>query len=141
MPRARTALAVLVTALVLELNLARAATPPEYKLGDVAESDVVTPVALVVVNPEATEILKKRVAEEVRFVVRYAPQTLAEAEAELRESVRGARLNFLTHVQQADLNRRPSPGSLARSPLLRPRIFRSTNSLPYGSAASRRMRW
>ena len=99
--RVRTALAVLVTALVLQLQSARAAVP-DYKLGDVAESDVITPVALLVVNPEATEVLKQRVAQEVRFVVRFAPQTTAEAEAALRESIVTARRNFMTNVQQSD---------------------------------------
>src|SRR5687767_14456535 len=58
--RVRTALAVLATALVLSLQPARAAQP-DYKLGDVAEADIVTPVALSVINPEATEVLKKKV--------------------------------------------------------------------------------
>ena len=100
--RARAALAVLVTAFVLQTQPARAAVP-EYKLGDVAEADIVTPVALNVVNPEATEVLKQKVAQEIRFVVRYAPQTLAEAEAELRESLANARRLFMTNVQQADI--------------------------------------
>jgi hypothetical protein len=100
--RACTALAVLVTALVLQLQPARAAVP-DYKLGDVAEADVVTPVALVVVNPEATEALKQRVAGEVRFVVRHAPQLVGETEAALRESIAAARRSFMTNVQQADL--------------------------------------
>ena len=60
--RVRTALAVLATALVLQLQPAHAAQP-DYKLGDVAEADIVTPVALSVINPEATEALKKKVAE------------------------------------------------------------------------------
>src|SRR5688500_6961755 len=100
-PRVRTALAVLVTALVLQLHPARAALP-DYKLGDVAEANVITPVALVVVNPEATEVLKQGVAQEVRFVVRHAPQTLAEVEGELREAIVTARRNFMTNVQQTD---------------------------------------
>jgi hypothetical protein len=100
-PRVRTALAVLVTALILQLHPARAALP-DYKLGDVAEADVITPVALVVVNPEATEALKKGVAQEVRFVVRHAPQSLAEAEAEVNDAIVTARRNFMTNVQQAD---------------------------------------
>jgi hypothetical protein len=100
--RVRTALAVFATALVLQLQPAHAAQP-EYRLGDVAESDIVTPVALNVVNPEATEALKKKVADEVRFVVRHAPQTLTEAEAELRESIIATRRKFMTNVQQADL--------------------------------------
>jgi hypothetical protein len=100
--RARTALAVLVTAFVLHLQPARAAVP-EYKLGDVAEADIVTPVALNVMNPEATEALKQKVAQEIRFVVKFAPQALTEAETELREALVNARRLFMTNVQQADV--------------------------------------
>jgi hypothetical protein len=70
MIRVRPALAVLVTALALQSDPARAAVP-DYKLGDVATADVVTPVQLLVVNPEGTEELKRKVAQEVRFVVRH----------------------------------------------------------------------
>src|SRR5688500_5127775 len=98
---ARAALAVLVTALVLQLHPAHAALP-DYKLGDVAEADVITPVALVVVNPEATEELKRRVSLEIKFVVRHAPELVAEAESQLREILNGARRAFRTNVQQTD---------------------------------------
>jgi hypothetical protein len=101
-PRARTTFAVFVTALVLQLNPARAAVP-DYKLGDVAETDVVTPVPLLVINPEATEALKQKAAQEVRFVVRHSPQVVADAEAELRESIVTARRNFMTNLRPADL--------------------------------------
>jgi hypothetical protein len=100
---ARIALAVLITALVLQVQPAGAAVP-EYKLGDVAAADVVTPVALVVVNPEATEQLKQRVADEVRFVVRHAPKSIVEVEAELRASILGVRRKFMTNLQQTDLD-------------------------------------
>jgi hypothetical protein len=100
--RVRPAFVPLVTALVLLLLPLRAAVP-DYKLGDVAEADVVTPVALVVINPEATEALKKKVAEEIRFVVRQAPQTLTAVENELRESVAGVRRSFMTSLRPADL--------------------------------------
>jgi hypothetical protein len=99
--RGRLAFAFLVSASFLCLP-ARAAVP-DYKLGDVAEADIVTPVALVVINPQATEVLKKKVADEIRFVVRHAPQTLAAAESELRESIAAGRRGFMTSVQQSDL--------------------------------------
>lgn len=100
---ARIALAVLATALVLQLQPARAATP-EYKLGDVAVAEVITPVALVVVNPEETEKLKQRVADEVRFVVRHAPKTIVEVESDLRVSIVNVRRKFMTNLQQADFD-------------------------------------
>jgi hypothetical protein len=101
MSRVPTALALLISALVSHVHSAPAAVP-EYKLGDVAESDVITPVALQVVNPEATETLKQKVAQEVRLVVRHAPQLLVEAEVDLRETLAKARRNFMTNVQQSD---------------------------------------
>jgi hypothetical protein len=57
----------------------------------------------VVINPEATDALKKTGAEEIRFVVRHAPQTLGAIESELRERIAAARREFMTNVQQADL--------------------------------------
>lgn len=100
--RVRLAFALLVSAL-FSFSLPARATVPDYKLGDVAEADVVTPVTLVVVNPQATEALKKKVADEIRFVVRHAPQTMAAVEAELREKFASGRRSFMTSVQQSDL--------------------------------------
>lgn len=73
---------------------ARAAVP-DYRLGDVAREDVVTPVALLVVNPEATEALKQKVALQVHPVIRHARPAAAEAEAELRTAIVRARTIFL----------------------------------------------
>lgn len=100
--RVRLAFALLISALVLVSLPARAAAP-DYKLGDVAEADVVTPVALVAIDPQATETLKKRMADEIRFVVRYAPQALAAVETELRESIAAGRRGFMASVQQSDI--------------------------------------
>lgn len=107
--RACTAVAVLVTALMLSPAAAHAAGL-YYKLGDVATEDVVTPVPLLVVNPEATEALKQKVAQQVNFVVRHSPEGAVEAEAELRQSIAVARGNFLTNLQPTDLE----PANLAR---------------------------
>jgi hypothetical protein len=101
MLRVRAALAALLPALVF-LSLSAQANPPEYKLGDVAEADVVTPVALTVLNPEATDALKRKVSEEIRFVVRHAPETVTAAELELRDAIATARRNFMLNLQQSD---------------------------------------
>lgn len=97
---------VLMAALVLPLGLARAGVP-DYKLGDVAAEDVVTPVPLVVINPEATEALKEKVASQAPSIVRFTVTSVAEAEAELRASVAATRTKFLTAFQAALQDRAP----------------------------------
>ena len=84
---------------VLAGSSTAATPPPEYRLGDVAEEDVITPVPLLVVNPEATEALRQKVAQQVPFIVRYTPQSLAQAEQELRQSVKTAQELFLKSLQ------------------------------------------
>jgi len=74
---------------------------PDYKLGDVATEDVVTPVPLLVINPEATEALKQKVAQQVLFIIRTTPQSTAEAEAQLRESIATTRTSFLAVFKRA----------------------------------------
>ncbi len=109
--RVRTAIVLLPAVLTLSLHPARAAVP-DYKLGDVATEDVITPVRLTVVNPEATEALKRRVSLQVPFVVRHTPQTAAEAEAALRQSVAAARTTFLTALRHALVGRTPTMADL-----------------------------
>lgn len=90
--RARIVLAVLVTAVILPLQ---AAQIPDYKIGDVAVEDVITPVPLQVVNPEATEVLKKKVTQQVHFIVRHSTDGAVVAERELRESMKAGRVAFM----------------------------------------------
>jgi hypothetical protein len=73
---ARTARTVFLTAVILSLSSAHAAVP-DYKFGDVAVADVITPVPLIVVNPEATEALKQKVAQQVPFIVRHTGKSAA----------------------------------------------------------------
>ncbi len=104
--RACATFTVLSTALILLLHPARAALP-DYKLGDVAREDVITPVPLLVVNPEATEALRQKVAQQVTFIVRQTPQSAGEAERDLRESIATARTKFLRILQRALQGRAP----------------------------------
>lgn len=104
--RACLAVAVFTMAGLVSLGAA-AATVPDYKLGDVASADVVTPVALQVVNPEATEALKQKVAQQVNLVVRHNLQASGEAQAALRDSIAAARQKFMTNLKQEDFE---SPG-------------------------------
>lgn len=104
--RAFAPVAACVAALFLALSIARAAVP-DYKLGDIAEADVITPVPLLVLNPEATEILKQKVADQVNLVVLQATDATAEAEASLREKVAAARIVFMTALRREDLDAPP----------------------------------
>jgi len=100
------AITLLATAFFLAATPSHAAVP-DYKLGDIATADVVTPVQLLVVNPDATEALKQKVAQQVPTIVRRTVPTTAEAEADLRASVATARANFLT-VLKLSLGRVPT---------------------------------
>ena len=102
-PHVRAAFALLVTVAVLHLQPARA-NVPEYRLGDVAEADVITPVALQVPDPDATEALREKVSQEVRYVVRHTPDVAAAAEEQLRDAVMDARRAFRQNLQPADLD-------------------------------------
>ena len=91
----------------------------DYKLGDVAVEDVITPVQLLVVNPEATEALKQKVSQQVLFVVRHTPQSAAEAERDLQESITQARTVFAETLQQALGGRLPRTADLGTEPYAR----------------------
>lgn len=93
--RARLAATLLLAATALS------AAVPDYKLGDVATADIVTPVPLLVVNPEATEALRQKVSQQVHLIVRHVPAATAEAEAELRNKVVTARADFIVALETA----------------------------------------
>src|SRR3954465_6586196 len=103
--------AAIAAALALSLGFANAAVP-DYKLGDVAQEDVITPVALQVMNPEATEALKQKVAQQLHPIVLQTTQTAGQAETELRDSIAAARTNFLAALQRTLNGRAPSEGDL-----------------------------
>ena len=103
--RVRPLISVFCAASLL-LSSAAPAAVPDYKLGEVATEDVITPVPLLVVNPEATDALRQKVAQQVVLIVRHLPTAAAEAEAELRQKVVGTRANFTVALERA-LNRSP----------------------------------
>lgn len=88
------------------------ASVPEYRLGDVVVEDVVTPVPLVIVDPDATDALKQKLAQEVLFVVRHSPQTTVAAEVRLRAAVADTRARFLEQLQAALSGRAPAESDL-----------------------------
>lgn len=101
--RVRRAALILSGAICLRL----CAAMPDYKAGDVAVEDVITPVRLQVANPEATDTLKREVADRVPVVMRRTAPTTAEVEAELRASIATARIRFLSSLNIA-LGGRPT---------------------------------
>jgi len=112
--RALTTFAAIVAALLLPVLQTRAAVP-EYKLGDVAADTVVTPVRLVVIDPDATEALKQKLSQDLLLVVRHAPASAAESETAIRQSIGTAKTNFLTTLRHA-LNGRPPEEAEVDSP-------------------------
>jgi hypothetical protein len=105
----RLSLTALTAAWLISASPASAAFP-EYQLGDIATEDVITPVPLVVLNPEATEILKQNVAKQIPIVVRHDPRRAQEIETSLRNTISRARERFQNHLQ-ASLSGRPPAAS------------------------------
>ncbi len=108
----------MVTGLLLSAATAQPGAV-EYKLGDVAAEDVITPIPLLVVNPEATEALRQKIAQQVLFVVRHTPQAATEAERELQERITQARAIFATAMQQELGGRLPRAVDLGTAPYSR----------------------
>jgi hypothetical protein len=76
----------------------RAAEPAGYRVGDVAEADVTTPVALEVVDPAATVALRAAKAREVPVVFRSFPVSTNGLTIEFQEVFAQAQKNFLAAV-------------------------------------------
>lgn len=115
MLRTLPAVSVLFSALFLSPGVLRAALP-DYKLGDTAIEDVITPVPLLVVNPDATEVLKQKVAQQVPTIVRRTEPSTAEAEAELRTTVNDTRMAYLAACKQMLASRTSDSGVVDADP-------------------------
>lgn len=87
--------------------------PGEYRLDDTLAEDIVTPVALTVVNPDATEALKLKESVRVPIIVRFDPTAVDKVERELREVFAYNRSNFLNTVEASFGQRRLSEASVA----------------------------
>jgi hypothetical protein len=81
---------------------ADAAIPPvpDYQVGQIAEVDVVTPVALTVLDAEETDRLRQRVAGDAPPVYRYLPTAGEEAVAALRRRLREQRAWFQAALER-----------------------------------------
>jgi hypothetical protein len=90
----------------------------EYQVGEIAQSNIVTAVALVVIDPAQTEALRQKEQERVAAVFRYDPRAAASAEADLRSAVTNARNTLLLGL------RRTFGRSVLDAPQLRTPEFR-----------------
>lgn len=66
----------------------------EYQIGDQAEADIVTPIALVVFDPVRTDKLRRAEGQQVPPVFRFHPSAGQQAEAELKAAFAEARAKF-----------------------------------------------
>jgi hypothetical protein len=73
-------------------------SPPHYRLGDTATADVVTPVALVVVDAEATESLRQQEAARIPVIYRFNPKSADEVEASFRAALTGPQDQLKTRL-------------------------------------------
>jgi len=72
---------------------------PDYKVGERAGADIVTPVALVVFDATRTDGLRKAEAQKVPPVFRFDPDAGARAEATLKTAFAGARAKFVDGLE------------------------------------------
>jgi len=84
----------------------------EYRLGDPVTEDIITPVPLMVVDPEATAALKQKEAQRIPVVFRHDKSAAAFVEVELRETFSLARSNFVRLMHSSFHHTRLEPANL-----------------------------
>ena len=72
----------------------------EYRVGDQAEADIVTPVPLVVFDPARTEGLRKAEAQDVNPVFRFLPAAAQQSETDLRSAFTNAQARFTAGLER-----------------------------------------
>jgi hypothetical protein len=82
-----------------------AGTMPDYRVGDIAKEEVVTPIRLAVVDQAQSAALKNREAARVPVIFRYYTNAFAESQANLQSAFAAARSGFLDHLE-AEFKRR-----------------------------------
>ena len=100
-----------------------------YRIGDTVEEDVVTPVALRVVDVPGTQALRDKELGRIPIIFKYDPGAADAAERDLREAFSLTRSNFLKGVQQT-FPRRQRSNDLMQLPRYRQFIsaFQKTNT-------------
>ena len=72
-----------------------AAELPAYRLDDVADGDVVTPMTISVTDPEATRQRQQKEARKIPVYARYSTQVVHQVEASIRAEASAIREQFL----------------------------------------------
>jgi hypothetical protein len=103
-----------LTALALSFSLfsATAKDVAEYRVGDTVAEDIVTPVPLMVVDPDATAALKEKEAQRIPVIFRFNRAADVAAEAELRSTFVTARSNFVFLMHDSFHHTRLTDGQL-----------------------------
>ncbi len=89
----------LAGALALSQLCALSELLPDYQIGDSAREDVVSPVQLVVIDPEKTAALKEKEALRVQVICRYNTNVADEVESAFQSAFTNTRSNFLNAVE------------------------------------------
>ena len=76
----------------------QAAEIPDYQLGDTVHADIITPLQLVVIDPDQTATLKQKEASRVPVVCRYYTNANHETESALLAALSSSKSNFLERI-------------------------------------------
>lgn len=90
------ALVLLTTLIISRFPLQRV---PDYALGETVRADIITPVELIVIDPERTERLRAEEAKRVPPVFRYFPDRAREARSLLGEYFTATRSQLLARLE------------------------------------------
>lgn len=91
---------------LLAFPLVAANSPiPNYEVGDTAKATITTPIPLIVVDQQKTEMLRQQEAARVQAIFRYYPKVMDEAENNLRTAFDGMREKF-QNLLQTNFNKR-----------------------------------
>jgi len=87
--------------LLVSCSAIAVASVTDYNVGDKATTDVRTPVQLVVVDQERTELLRHQEAQRVPAIFRFNTNAAAEAEIRMLTGYTAAKEGFLKAVERA----------------------------------------
>lgn len=90
---------------------------PDYRVGDVLQTDVIAPTELIVVDPERTARLREEEARKIPPIFRFYPDRAAEARSALREYFALGRQRFAERMEAVFGKR-----ALTREELRHPRV-------------------
>jgi len=84
---------------LVSVNRAAPLPIPQYKVGDTAVVDILTPVHLIVIDHARTEQLRQQEAQRTPAIYWFYPDEIDEAEANLRSAIDSRRENFLNLLE------------------------------------------